>query len=84
MFRFPMLTTTYTGRDDIIEFSDGRTTFQASFFELGHQLKRIANILPPPCPECEGCGDLVLDERDIVPCGVCKGRRVVGAPGSSG
>jgi DnaJ-class molecular chaperone len=71
-----MLNATYSGQDDLISLSDGRTTLTASFYELSQRLERLGGTLPPPCPECEGQGDIVVEERDLVVCGACKGSRV--------
>jgi len=71
-----MLQARYTGQADLIEITDGKTTLTTSYYGLNPLLDKLSNILPPPCPECEGSGDIVVEERDLVVCGACKGTRV--------
>lgn len=71
-----MLSARYTGQNDIIEISDGETTLSTSFHRLGHLLDPLSSIIPPPCSECEGTGEVVIEERDIAICGTCKGSRI--------
>ena len=66
----------YTGRGDTIEITDGVTTLTTSFYEMRARGDQLASSIPPPCPECEGQGDVVVEERDLVVCGTCKGSHV--------
>lgn len=71
-----MLSATYTGCNDTIQIKTGETTVTASYYELTQYLDRLSGAIPPPCPDCEGRGDVVVEERDLVVCGTCKGSRV--------
>ncbi len=71
-----MLHSNYSGQNDIISLSDGHHVFTASFYALMAALDKLRSDVPPPCPECDGTGDIVLEERDLVICGTCKGSRI--------
>lgn len=71
-----MLNATLTGQDDLIAFADGQTTITASFYELASLLERLKPLVPLPCIECDGTGDVAVGDCDLAVCGTCRGSRV--------
>jgi hypothetical protein len=75
------LNITYAGRNDMIELSDGKATLSVSFYRLQGLMETLGRIVPPPCPTCEGTGEVMEPPEDpvmYVDCPECEGARVTG------